>query len=357
MRYNNKTETLKKGVTPVEACVAELLFCVDSYKLTSHTGGTGGDNAFYGAVVQDDKGLTLKTNQYPCHKYMMYHNKPEAVFNRYAHRPQLSTEIKRNFFDWITSDEGPWKEFSGRKTSHLPSDVPPEKALDWMYDNGWVWSDLSCPSNLQHSFLVASRMQAEWPLLITKWNEWQGKFKCHPKYTEIKALSFLFLDVFRVQEKNNLWKINYANLYDWPLDVCTAGEEYVKNFVYGKVESLNPPYKDNPMYRPVNRIFGDNEPVNADHPRYNNYYPSVIFRLYNGENGTSLKLGQDKKTCEKYFTGNVAKESSLGFTSGFDYGKNWCVSEDDILKIIEMEAERIKDVSGIVSNTEQKARA
>lgn len=332
MVHYNKKEVPTTGSVP-EVLIKELTEVVVTHPLTKGFGGTGADNAFYGGVRKTKDGLLLDSYQYPCHRYIEYIKDPEGIYSRYAHRPTLSEDATRNYFDWITSDEGPWKEFKGRTISHVPENVPNDKKMDWVYENGWVWTDLSTPSNLQHSFLVASRMAAEWPKLISKWNVWQKKFSRSKNKVRLQSLCFVFQDVFRHQTGEKHWQINYGNLYDWPLDVCSAGEGYVKNFLSGKIESLNQPYGKNQIYRPVNRIFGDNS-WDQSTSHKDKVYPAILYDLYNSDTGTMARLGLTAEESKEKF------KNQFGL-AGFNPKKFWAVEEKEILDIIEMENERL----------------
>ena len=121
------------------------------------------------------------------------------------------------------------------------------------------------------------------------------------------------------------WHLNRKNRYDWPLDVCTSGEEYVVNFLNGRVEALNKPYKENTNYRPVNRIFGANEKDCMDPT----VYPSIIFQLY------ASTYGPGAETLKKEW-----KPSRLGL-SEFSHEKSWYVSEAEVVDIIKEEGKRL----------------
>lgn len=327
----DKTLAIKRGIKRL------LMFCKTPLK--SGESGTGGDNAFYGAVFESKLKKTpwrTRGNVHPCHAYMSHYKNPVVVFNRFCHRSDLSDEARRCYFDWITGDNSPWREFHGRNISHVPSshDGP---VLDWVYTHGWVWSELEKhPSNLQHSFLTAARMVSEWPALITQWYNWVQK-GCHP------ALAFVFLTLFYPLRTNTnywgsdhgytgaegfdleKWQINRQNRYDWPVDPCTAGEEYIKNFMNGRVEALNKPYSEDSQYTPVNRIFGDNKVVATTAQAY----PSVLFRLYSPTHGPGAA------ETEAYW-----EQRGTGFSS-FSLQHHWYVSEDDIIDIIKKEEVRL----------------
>jgi hypothetical protein len=286
-----------------------------------HSTGTGGDNARYGAVCINSSGnLQLHHNSHPCHAFMKDYRKPVVVYNQYGHRSFINDEADRAWFDFITSDDGPWKEFVGRVVSHTPSNLKLKELRDFIWENGWVWSDLkNHPANLQHNFLVATRMGTEWPRLIDRWYEYteQG---CHP------ALAFVFLTVFNpITGDTKKWQINNTNKYDWPIDVCTSSEDYVRNFCQGKVEKLTKSYADTQHYTPVNRIFGENGLSSA----VDEAYPNRIFELYH------KKYGPEKEKCDQYW-----EKRGTGF-SKFNYRTHWWVTEAEMIRIIKAETKRL----------------
>jgi hypothetical protein len=227
------------------------------------------------------------------------------------------------YFDWITSDDGPWKSFLNRKLTHTDKDDYLVNDLEFIWKNGWVWSDLSSPANLQHNFLVAARMSSEWPKLI---NLWYDRVK---KYNLNKALTFVFLDIFKcdIEYDASRWLINHKNKYDWPVDVCSASDEYVKNFCSGRVEALTQPYKSNPSYKPVNRIFGNNEIELLT----NGTYPTTVFNLY------SSTFGYTDAQASQYFDKHTRKRQS----QIYKYVTGWSVTEDEVIKIIKLEEKRL----------------
>lgn len=308
----------------------DALLKVSDQSPAKNLGGTGADNAFYGGVSYDSflKQVNFRAYQYPCHTYMRYLQKPEAVYNRFTRRPTLSAKACRAYFDWIMSDDSPWKNFKNRLETHLPDDVPEDQKYEWIYNHGWVWSDFSAPSNLQHSFLVASRMPAEWPRMIGTWYRWQ--------MTGLdKALCFAFLQVFykhpKGRDKNNrqLWKINHVNQYDWPLDICTLGEDSLRDFCNGRMDDskYNQPYKDGPFYWPVNVLFGPY--INDDNN--DKKYPYVIYNRYNQD------YGLNETELKEYWA-----NTGLGFST-FRRNQMWLVTEREILEIIRKEQERLLD--------------
>lgn len=279
-------------------------------------GGTGGDQGRYGAVVLNELGeLLSKDQQHPCHAFMKNYHNPVVVFTQYSHRHgSIKPEADKLYFDWITSDTGPWKSFKNRSVSETPDG----SGKDWIFKNGWVWTDLDVPANLQHNFLIASRIVSEWPSEINRWYKFVHGYGCHP------ALAFLFLTVFTSGQKG-YYQISHSNKYDWPVDICTAGGDYVQNFCSGKVENLIQNYSQSPSYKPVNRIFGVNN-LSGDNPKA---YPNVIFDRY------YQKIGPTEKEITAIWGNN------FGLSGKMDPKRHWLVSESDIVKIIKEETERL----------------
>ena len=345
----------KVSVTKEDAAkkaVEHIVNVVKTTPLRKGASGTVADNAKFGTV---NKHGVLSYHQYPCHAHLRYDDNRDAivVYSTWGKRPEgdIDYTALREFFNWIRSDDGPWRAFEGRNVSHVPEDWK-GTVEEFIWDYGWVWSDVDkYPSNLQHSFLTASRMAPEWPKLINKWHEWVGQ-GCD------KALAFMFLDLFRPtndefdtwgETESNLpkpntkvWQLNRSNRYDWPLDVCTATEEYVRNYISGKVEALNKPFAESNMYRPVNRIFGKNE-LNCMDPAV---YPSVLFQLY------ASKYGPGPEKCKEI----LKKQSSIS-TTEFQYERHWFVSESEVISIIKEEGKRLygtKDTEGNSDVSEAK---
>lgn len=285
----------------------------------AHSWGTGGDSGRYGAVclTPDDK-LRAYVNTFPCHRYMRDYKNPIVVFNQYSHRPAfLKDEADRMFFDWIMSDESPWRSFSNRLVTEYPEG---DGGTTWIFNNGWVWSDLSSPSNLQHNFLVASRMPAEWPHHINRWYDYVTEYDLD------KALAFIFLDVFiPIIGDEKKFIINHKNKYDWPIDVCSSGEGYIRNFMSGTVEALNKPYAENPNYRPVNRIFGNNI-LGVSNPET---YVNQIYERYN------KTFGPGESACQEYWS-----KKGTGMSS-FKRQDHWYVYEPELIEICGREFERL----------------
>lgn len=310
-----------------EMAVKKLLDIVKTYPMKSSMGdtGTGGDNARYGAVSLIDGQLKTHYNCHPCHSYMKDYKKPLVVYNQYGHRGFINPDADRAWFDFVTSDDGPWKEFKGRRVTAMPKDYMPEyqneeEIKSFIWNNGWVWSDLkNHPANLQHNFLVASRMATEWPKFIERWYEYTQE-GCHP------GIAFVFLDVFKeIAYDTKKLQVNNTNKYDWPVDVCTSTEEYIRNFCLGQVEKLTRSYADTQNYTPVNRVFGNNGLSSS----VDEAYPNRVFELYHRE------YGPDKDKCDEYWN-----KKGTGF-SKFNYRTHWWVSEADVIRIIKKETKRL----------------
>ena len=324
-----------------QKAVSKIMEITEKYPLDAGRSGTGADNAKFGTV--NIRGA-VSFHQYPCHVQLRESTNKDAVvvYSTWGKRPvsDINYTALRSFFDWIRSDTGPWKAFEGRNVSHVPEGWT-RTVDEFIWDYGRVWSDVDkYPSNLQHSFLTASRMAPEWPQLINKWHDWVNM-------GADKALAFVFLDLFRPHEGNpkypswgytdqsaqgdvkidlGQWQLNRSNRYDWPLDTCTGTEQYVRNFINGRVEALNKPFAEDNRYRPVNRIFGMNKLDCMD----KDAYPSVLFKLY------SSKYGPGPEGCNE-----IVKSKASLTQSEFSYERHWFISESEVLAIIKEESERL----------------
>lgn len=291
-------------------------------------GGSSGDsnNARYGGVLQDG---TLKVYAYPCHRYVDQMVKPLTFYSRYTKRPKVTKRINREYFDFITGKDSPWKSFRGRNISHGLVDGKPvmTQDMDEIFQTGWCWSDLDHPVNLQHSFLVASRMQAEWPEEIKRWHHWVVQLG-DVKY---QALAFAFIQLFKKLDiRDKHWMISRADQYDWPLDPCRSGEDYIKNFCQGRIVGpVLENFSKQCSYKPVNTLFGKQSTAGEV------VYPQILFNLY------SKDIGFKEGYCKDFWLGR----DSLSY---FSYENNWMVTEDDILEIIKREFTRLE-----ISNSDE----
>lgn len=310
-------------------------------------GGTGGDNGKYG--VYDDTGL--RYHQHPCHAMVKYAKNPVVLFNRYVRREYIE-DANREFFDFLISPQSPWRDFKGKSISHTSiEDLSPNKnglltaqsalsdqaTKEWIYQNGWVWSDLSSPSNLQHSFLVASRMPAEWPKEINLWHE-----RCKSLVTKdmtpvqksrmqalVFAMNTVFVERHLPPKQGNyvpgdglgIFQLTKVVKYDWPLDTNSATEEYVKNFCNGRVVgTLRPPFEKDVQYKPVNILWGD-----TGHYDTKDSYPRQLYDLYHDALG--LKEEESKKYYEKDQKGGM-------MLTDFKPDMYWLLSEQEVQEVI-----------------------
>ncbi len=291
----SKKELVAKAVTKLEE-LAKLGVRNDE--------GTGGDNARYGALKSDGY---VYYNSYPCHANMKRYPDSVVVYSQFVHHPKIDTEAERAFFDWITGPTSPWKFIADRAYGDR----------DFQYKFGFIWDDLEHPANFQHNFLVATRMPKEWPKDIEKWYRWV-------KTGVSEAVAFFYMTLFVENQNPKGYTVNRSNKYDWPLDVCTAGENYFRNFVAGKVEKLSHNYAKNCLYTPVNRIFGDNELASVDDKVYGRV---VYLRYWN-------KFGLPEEECKK------AWANRLGLST-YDHRTHWLVTEDELISIMKAEESRL----------------
>jgi hypothetical protein len=312
----------------VEKSIKALTDNIKAVPTKDNAGGTGSDNCSHGYITKDG---STKSFHHPCHAHIRQIDAPRVYWNRYCKRPssQVSERVTRSFFDWITSEDSPWKTFRGKATSHTPHELEKEatgqEVKNWIYENGWVWSDLEHPVNFQHSFLVASRMAAEWPKYLERWDKWVAALGSE-KY---RGMAFVFLTLFvQQQHQPDKYVISYANKYDWPIDTGTCGEDYIRNFIHGTpVGPWNDTFSRSSNYTPVNSIWGT-VPTKAGES-----YIDGIFKRYH------VTHGPTKEECEAFWT-----KEKIGLST-FQYSTKWWVSEGEIIDLIRLEYNRLHETS------------
>lgn len=303
--------------------------------------GTGQKNARYGYLTSKYlDGTGIYTYNYNCHAYLKYLPSDSlSVWSsmiwpdkRYDARKESETYIK-----WITDPEkSPW--WSLFKT---------EKRLNHQPFEGFVFLNLSeTPSNLAMNFLIGTRMAHEWPQYLKEWWNLVYNEGFDPGF------AFIFLDVFVKQLDNDnqwsetslaygglfhptkMWKedryrLNYQNKYDWPFDVVTSNEESVIRFCTGKPDTkkFNHPLIEIPdtknsdgegggMYKPVNAIWGHN----TYHAYEDHTYGYKLFQLYKDKFG---RFEQQK---------GFSKQGPI---------KLWTLRYDEILVVMFLESTRL----------------
>lgn len=209
-------------------------------QISTMPGGTGGKNAFYGSV---DKSGKETHHAHPCHAYMKTYKDSSVVFSKFM----LAAASKNVAGDYLTFlMTGPWGGLFNR----------------FYYDsscNGFINpKPETTEANFQHNFLVASRAIAEWAGNIIEWDRLVREEKLN------SSVAFWFLSVFnddhgKFPAKGYSREIRIPKVvkYDWALDIQTYPDSAFFNFVREAPINLNHMYADNPVYYPVNVIWGN----------------------------------------------------------------------------------------------------
>lgn len=217
---------------------------------TNNHSATGGSNVLVGYI--DNVGFT-KYHMYPCHKHIRTFKNAETLWSCFGYR--TSKEIAKFYHHWLCY-ESPWSKLGV---------VPEQLTEDFMFDTGFVFTNLKQMScNLLHNFLIATRLVAEWPELITDWYQLVTEHKVD------SSLAFVMLTCFLVSKRapgkvdctfiteGALSALTYYDKYDWPLDTGRADIDYVMNFVRGNpVGLLKRGYSPTAVTVPVNALWGD----------------------------------------------------------------------------------------------------
>lgn len=291
-----------------ESCVFEAAEKLKSIKVCGG-GGTGGGNAYYGGVSKT--GMDYYT--YPCHMYMKHvHMGAEVIYSKFA-RPDAAKYQKATdaWFDWITGPKSPWAPvFKLGMTFAEKKFFGPE----FWRTHGFIFDRLDkIPSNVLHNFLVASRMPHEWPGMVLAWYEMVQK-----GVSPEMALALESVWVIGCSENTQTkdFQMQPTNFYDWPLDVGTANEKYVQNFLLHDMQKdvFNKPYSESHQYTPVNAIWGRSSTGKK--------YQTIL-----------------KETYEKTFGKQAEAKATWGTPIG---GTSWRVTPDEIAEIGIKEDKRLR---------------
>jgi hypothetical protein len=238
-------------------------------------GDTGGDNALFGAIGNKVKPFF---NAYPCHAQIKTYKSARVLWSAYGFRAEET--VAHAYHHWLMYDS-PWAK----------NNIVPKDSEDFLFNNGLIWTtkDLKKPANLLHNFLVASRMDAEWPHLVTAWHKLVTVHNVNPE------LAFVFLTTYVPKEDSTAShksfidtdsQLCFCDKYDWPLDMARATEDYVRNFCSSLAVKLSGPFYPTANTTPVNEIWGT---YGQDGSRYIN----VLKQLYKhlGVSKTSKSQG------------------------------------------------------------------
>lgn len=261
-----------KGESSIDAVTRHLNTKVkkDAVELLPQSGSTGGRNCFHGVVV----GKVIKYAIHPCHANQR--NFPvgaEIVYNHYPTVKAGFTKANDDYFDWIAGKNSPWS--SAFKLGMSFSDNSHFTPEFWK-ETGFIFDRPDkIPSNLLHNFLVASRMPREWPNSIKRWSN-LTKAGVSPEMALVATS--LYPESYSAMHK--------ADWYDWPLDVYSGSDDYVRNFLRHDIQKsvLNPPYSKQVAYTPVNAIWGKGGSKESW------YGPDFDKRYFNGKSVTEKEL-------------------------------------------------------------------
>lgn len=214
-------------------------------KKLSGLGATGGRNVLCGFISTSGQGVS---SSYPCHAPILNYKNALVLWSAFGYR--VDKQIAETYFEWLIH-HSPWAK----------TGIVPKMLEDVMFETGFIFSDLDkTPANLLHNFLIATRMAAEWPLLIQSWYD-LVQLGFDPSYAYLMVTVFTPHNDTKCCSPSFKEGINHSlatiDKYDWPLDMARASEEYLLNFIHG-----NPVGVSKVMYyptaetRPVNLIWG-----------------------------------------------------------------------------------------------------
>lgn len=266
------------------------------------SGGTAQINVLIGHV--DTKGYR-EVFQYACHHPIHQFLNAEVLWSAWKHN--TSNTVAEFFLHWLVT-KSPWSKLGVNFGS-----VSDEKFL---FNQGFVFTDLDkTPGNVLHSFLIASRMAAEWPDWIQSWYNVVTTAGIDP------ALVFAFLTMFTPKESpwsclrpGTKSKPSLFNQTDWPINQVSCDEQYIVNFVKGVTVNPSPePFSPSAETLPINSLWG-----NCNVVGYGSYLNQLVARY-------SDKFSETVE--EKHFAG-VPTTVQV-----------WPV--DNIIKVMKLEQERL----------------
>lgn len=295
-------------------------------KITSPAG-----NAHGGCIMTN--GLTdVKSGV--CHGYMMRLVNPSIVFSKWTADKRKTNN--RLYFEWITGPNSPWR--AALPPEELIIDDNDISSKEFMWEHGFIfWHIERLPSNVQHQFLIATRVAKQHPYYIDNWEKlvvehgfdpamayiwmtmWYGQGK--PAITNGSGMnhgsSFMKDEVYQV-------KPTLLNSSEFNFDSATSGVEAVKNFLLGRMDEsvMNPPYKTQIKYTPVNRLWGPN---GLSPHGQGDGYPAVLRRMYSKQFGKVVN-------SDTAFNGVV---------------ENWMMTKDECIRVGLLEQERLFKEVGI----------
>ena len=283
----------------------------DASKPLGGNGNTGSDNVICGYVGQDG---IQKTSTYPCHAPIKNYKYTKVLWSAFGYRTTL--EVAEFYHDWLVNSS-PWA---------LRGAVPPNLTQQFMFEQGFIFTNLDkTPANLLHNFLIATRMAAEWPNLITEWYDLVTKPGVSFEYAYSIISLFVPSGVGTSAERSVLTGadiiLTEMDKYDWPLDLGRATEEYVTNFCSAKTPGLDTKmYYPEAKTTPCNTLWG--ELLTKEHdPKL---YSQVLYKLY--DHLTETKMADHPSPIA--WGARIKKETKV-------------FSKENCLQIIELEQQRL----------------
>lgn len=333
-----KTE---QGVT---VDLAKLEKAVELVKMVKIAGNTDG------GVVRRDGTYGRGTGS--CHAWIARINNglassgptvlPEVMFSKW-----MGARTKENdlYFDWITSPVSPWR--SAFPPEHLLVNDEDISSLEFMRSYGFIfWHINKLPANVQHQFLIATRIPTQHPIFIKNWHTLVTEFNFDPAFAFIWSAMIADYTDLSLHRKGRetphptrpgktiveTCSIPFfrGNMAEFNFDTWTSSEQSVLNFCLGRMdkERFISPYSESTVYYPVNILWGNNA-VKPD----KNYY-SYLQKNYAGK-------GQTKNGSQP---GSFSNDTVL-----------WYLSFNEYIEMGKLENDRLrKEIETIVVKTKEK---
>lgn len=161
---------------------------------------------------------------------------------------EMDPELIRRYVQFITDKKlSPWR-FMFQHEDRIINGINID-SLDFRCEYGFIFTDLSMPSNMLVNFLIATRAVRERPFGLKAWDEMVLSRGMHP------AVAFFFAQCCRWTEDGKpVLRVSDAG-HDNP-DVTTCSAETAGNFIKGVVVNPLGPYSHNSHYTPCNSIWG-----------------------------------------------------------------------------------------------------
>lgn len=113
-------------------------------------------------IVYGTKNPSYKCYDYVCLGSLMTGYKPGPNGSFYIFHQAKGSPFARAWLQWLLGKDSPWRDLVKAQ---------PEQDFDWVFDNGYVLSELDFPGNYVGNFLTAFRMPYEKPKLFKFWHD------------------------------------------------------------------------------------------------------------------------------------------------------------------------------------------